>query len=331
MKVLFIGGTGIISTAVSHLAVERGIDLTLLNRGQRPISIPGAEVVTADAYRPDEVRAALQGRQFDAVVDWIAFTEPDIERDIALFRDMTRQFIFISSASAYQKPVTHPIITESTPLYNPYWEYSRNKIRCEDRLMRAYREEGFPVTIVRPSHTYDKSFPAAIGGGTSYTLVDRLLNGRPIIVHGDGTSLWTLTHSEDFAKAFVGLLGNPRAIGHAFHITSDEALTWNQITKTLAAAVGVEANIVHIASDFIVKVMPDRYGSLLGDKSWSVMFDNTRIKTFVPEYVATIPFHTGIRRTLAWYAEDASRRTVDADLNAQIDRVIDAYAGALNG
>ena len=162
MQVLFIGGTGLISTAVSHLAVERGIDLTLLNRGQRPITIPGTEVVTADAYRPDEVRAALQGRQFDAVVDWIAFTEPDIERDIALFRDMTRQFIFISSASAYQKPVTHPIITESTPLYNPYWEYSRNKIRCEDRLMRAYREDGFPMTVVRPSHTYDTALPVAV-------------------------------------------------------------------------------------------------------------------------------------------------------------------------
>lgn len=330
MKALFIGGTGVISTAASHLAIARGYDLTLLNRGRRPVTIPGARQITADIHDPAEVQEALRGERFDTIVNWIAFTQKDIERDLALFRGMTAQYIFISSASAYQKPVTHPIITEATPLHNPFWEYSRHKIRCEERLMRAYREEGFPATIVRPSHTYDKTFPAAIGGGQHYTLAKRLLAGRPIIVHGDGTSLWTLTHSEDFASGFVGLMGHPQATGHAFHITSDESLTWNQITETIAGALGVEANIVHIASDFIASVYPERSGSLLGDKSYSVIFDNTKIKTFVQEYRATIPFHVGIRRTLAWYAEDERRQVIDENADAAIDRVLSAYQHALN-
>ncbi len=326
MKILFIGGTGKISTAVSRLAVERGLDLYHLNRGQRRVTIPGVTTITGDITQPAEVESALEGHTFDAVVDWIAFTEPHIERDLALFRGKTGQYVFISSASAYQKPPASPIITESTPLHNPYWQYSRDKIACEERLMRAYRDEGFPVTIVRPSHTYDTNFPIAIGGWDSYTVPDRLLRGLPVIVHGDGTSLWVVTHSKDFAKAFVPLLGHPQAIGQAFHITSDQVLTWNQITHTLAEALGVEAQIVYMPSDFIARVEPELGAGLLGDKAHSVIFDNTKIKRLVPEYAATIPFHIGVRETLAWFQADPTRMWIADEANAQIERLLAAYA-----
>lgn len=327
MKVLFIGGTGIISTAVSRQALRRGIELFHLNRGQRETDLSGVQQLTADIHQPADVRRALSGLTFDVVVDWIAYTPEDIERDLALFQDRVRQFIFISSASAYQTPPAHPVITESTPLANPYWQYSRDKIACEERLMRAYREQAFPVTIVRPSHTYDTNFPIAIGGWTSYTLPDRLKRGLPVIVHGDGSSLWVVTHSEDFARGFLGLLGNGRTLGHAFHITTDEVLTWNQIYETLADALGVQADIVHIPTDFIVKVAPDQAGGLLGDKTWSVIFDNSKIKSFVPGFQATIPFHEGIRRTLAWFDADEKRRVIEADVNQEMDRIIAAYRG----
>lgn len=327
MRVLFIGGTGNISTAVSQLALARGIDLTVLNRGQR-LPIPGVQHLTADIHQPDQVRRVLGGQVWDVVVNWIAFVPEDIESDLALFQGRTRQYIFISSASVYQKPPTHPVFTEATPLYNPFWEYSRNKIACEERLNRAYREDGFPMTIVRPSHTYGQYFPLAIGGWNTYTLPDRMLRGAPVIVHGDGTSLWTVTHVDDFALGFVGLLGHPRAIGHAFHITSDESLTWNQIYGTIAEALGVTPNFVHIPSDFIARVSPQIGAGLLGDKAHSVLFDNTKIKTFVPEYRATIPFHLGIRRTLAWYDADPARKQVDPAVNAEMDRILAAYAGA---
>jgi len=325
MKVLFIGGTGNISTEVSRLAVARGMDLVLLNRGQRPVDIPGARTITADITRPDEVRAALKGEHFDSVVNWIAYSVADVERDLALFQGITRQYVFISSASAYQKPPLHPVITESTPLHNPAWQYSRDKIACEERLNRAYREDGFPITILRPSHTYDTNFPIAIGGWNTYTIPDRLLRGQPVIVHGDGSSLWTVTHSADFAKGFVPLLGHPQTIGHAFHITSDESLTWNQIYGAMAAALGVEPNFVHIPSEFIAKIDPGLGAGLLGDKAWSVIFDNTKIKTFVPDYIATIPFHEGIRRTLAWYDADPARKRVDPAMTATIERILAAY------
>jgi nucleoside-diphosphate-sugar epimerase len=327
MKVLFIGGTGIISTAVSRQAVERGIELTLLNRGRHHDNPPGSTGLNVDFHQPGQVRRALQDQRFDVVVDWIAYTEQDIERDLRLFRGRVKQFVFISSASAYQKPPVHYLITESTPLHNPYWQYSRDKIACEQRLMSAYREEGFPVTIVRPSLTYDPVLPIAIGGWGCYTLADRLKKGLPIIVHGDGSSLWVLTHAEDFGRGFLGLLGNPQALGHAFHITSDEVLTWNQIYTTIAEALGVEAKIVHIPSEFIASVAPDLTGTLLGDKSWSAVFDNTKIKRFVPGYQAVIPFREGIRRTLDWFAADESRMWVDPAVNAEMDRILKAYSG----
>ena len=239
-----------------------------------------------------------------------------------------QQFVFISSASAYQKPPSHYIITESTPLYNPYWEYSQNKIACEERLLRAYRQEHFPMTIVRPSLTYDPNLPIAIGGWGCYTLPDRLKQGKPIIVHGDGSALWVVTHAEDFGRGFLGLLGNPQTIGHAFHITSDEVLTWNQIYETIADALGVQANIVHISSEFICKVAPQYTGSLIGDKSWSAVFDNTKIKTFVPTYKAVIPFREGIRRTLAWFGAEEKRQRVDEVVNQEMDMILEAYGAS---
>jgi nucleoside-diphosphate-sugar epimerase len=328
MRVLFIGGSGFISTAVSRQAIAKGFELYLLNRGSRPAHLPGSHSLTADIYKQEDVHAALQDLEFDVVVDWIAYAPDDIERDLALFRDRIKQYVFISSASAYQKPPVHYIITESTPLHNPYWEYSRKKIACEERLMQAYREEGFPVTIVRPSLTYDPNFPIAIGGWGCYTLADRLKKGWPIIVHGDGSSLWVVTHADDFGRGFLGLLGNGQALGHAFHITSDEVLTWDQIYQTIAEALGVEAKIVHIPSDFIARVAPQLAGSLLGDKTWSAVFDNSKIKTFVPGFQANIPFRDGIRRTLAWFAADEKRRYIDAAVNAEMDHILKVYAGA---
>ena len=326
MKVLFIGGTGNISTSVSKLCVERGIDLYLLNRGTRSVKIPGTKVISGD-ITSSETAAALKNHNWDSVVNWIAFHPDDIERDINLFRKKTKQYIFISSASVYQKPPSHPVITESTPLYNPVWDYSQNKIACEERLNKAYREEDFPITIVRPSLTFDTVIPLIMGGWTEYTIIDRMKKGGEVIVHGDGTSLWVITHAEDFAKGFVGLIGHQQAIGHPFHITSDEILTWDQIYEAVAEAAGVKANIIHIPSDFIVKIDSSLTGSLLGDKSYSVVFDNTKIKTFVPDFKCVIPFSEGIKKTLAWFEADPKRMIIKKGSNEMIDKIIKAYEG----
>lgn len=325
MKILFIGGTGNISSAVSRLCIEKGFDLYLLNRGKSGSTIPGAKSIQVDIEDGVSVNKQLSEHKWDVVVNWIAFTLKDVKRDIELFRGRTDQYIFISSASIYQKPPTHPVITESTPLHNPFWQYSRDKIACEDELNRAYRDESFPITIVRPSLTYDTVIPLPIGGWTKYNVIDRMRKGKPIIVHGDGTSLWTITHADDFAKGFVGLLGHQQAIGHAFHITSDEILTWNQIHEAVAAAVGLKPNLLHIASDFLIEYDESFRGTLLGDKAASVIFDNSKIKSFVPEYVATIPFNKGIRRTLEWFEADRSRQIIDEDFEKMTDDIIKKY------
>jgi nucleoside-diphosphate-sugar epimerase len=328
MKVLFIGGTGIISTACAELAVARGIDVTLLNRGRRAVNATaGVRTVHADIEDTGAVSAALAGERFDAVVDWIAFEPAHIERDLELFRGRSRQLVFISSASAYQKPVGHYLITESTPLANPYWTYSQQKIACEDRLMRAYREEGFPVTIVRPSLTYgEQKITLAVNSWTkSYTAVYRMRRGKKVIVPGDGTSLWVITHNTDFAKGLVGLLGREQAIGHAFHITSDEVMTWDQWYTITAEAAGAEPKLIHIPSEFLAECNPDSRGSLIGDKAVSVVFDNSKIKRFVPDYCATTPYTQGVRRTIAWFDADPARRQIDEAANAQWDKLIDAY------
>ena len=331
MKVLFVGGTGLISSACTQLAIAQGIDLFLLNRGHRPDQPAGATSLVADIRDPEATARVLAGHHFDAVVDWIAYTPDDVERDLRLFRDITHQYVFVSSASAYQRPVSHYLITEDTPLANPYWAYSRNKIACEERLMRAYREDGFPFTVVRPSLTYgDTQIPLVMNSWQRpYTAVARMRQGKPLIVPGDGTSLWTITHNTDFAKGLVGLLGHQQAIGHAFHITSDEVMTWDQFYAAVAAAAGVEANVVHMASDFIAACMPDLKGSLVGDKVVSVVFDNSKIKRFVPGFCATMPFSRGIRQTLAWFEADHARQQIDAELDQQWDRLIDVYEQGL--
>ena len=326
MKVLFIGGTGVISSACSQLAVERGIDLYLLNRGTTSRPVPeGAHVLRGDIRDSEAARRALGDYTFDAVVDWVAYTPDHVEADIALFRDRTAQYIFISSASAYQKPLVSLPITESTPLDNPFWVYSRAKMACEDRLVRAYREEKFPATIVRPSHTYDRTKLPLRGG---WTTVDRMRQGKKVFVHGDGTSLWVLTHHKDFAKGLVGLLGNPHAIGEAFHITSDELLTWNQIYEIVARAACTTPRLVHVPSELIAAFDAEMGAGLLGDKAHSVIFDNSKIKRAVPGFAATIPFFQGAAEIIAWYDADPSRQQVDEAFDRLTDRIIEAYQTA---
>src|SRR5579863_4943630 len=332
MRVLFIGGTGIISTACTRLAAERGIDLTLLTRGLHAADAPaGVKTLVADIDDAASAGEALNGLWFDAVVEWIAFTPAHIERDLHLFRGRTRQYIFISSASAYQKPATHYLITESTPLANPYWDYSRNKIACEERLLRAYREEGFPITIIRPSLTYGETqITLAVNSWTrSYTVVDRMRRGKKVIVPGDGSSLWVITHNTDFAKGLVGLLGHKQAIGHAFHITSDEVMCWDQFYRIVGEAAGVEPQLVHIPSDFIGACLPESLGGLVGDKAVSVVFDNSKIRQFVPGYCATTPFWQGIRRTMAWFDADPARKQIDDAAKDHWDKLIAGYERGL--
>jgi len=326
LKVLFIGGTGIISSACTQLAIERGIDLTLLNRAQSTRPIPEtAKILRGDIRDQESVLQVLGDSRFDVVVDWVAFTPEHIELDLQLFSGRTKQYVFISSASAYQTPPANLPITESTPLSNPFWAYSRAKIACEERLTQAYRQDGFPVTIVRPSHTYDQTLLPMNG---RYTVVDRMRKGKKVIVHGDGTSLWTLTHHRDFARGFVGLLGNNHALGDVFHITSDEILTWNQIFETVAQAAGAEAHIVHIPSDFIAAFDREWGAGLLGDKAHSMIFDNSKIKRLVSDYAATIPFARGAEEILAWHDADSARRLVDLEKDRLIDQMIAAYESA---
>lgn len=324
LSVLFLGGSGIISSASTRLAVERGLDLTVLNRGEsttRPLP-DGVRTVRADVRDPASVREALGDREFDAVVDWVAFTPEHVRTDVELFTGRTGQYVFISSASAYQTPPARLPVTESTPLRNPHWQYSRDKIACEDLLVRAYREDGFPATIVRPSHTYDRTLVPLDGG---WTALERMRQGKEVVVHGDGTSLWTLTHHTDFAQGFVPLLGHPRTLGEAFHLTSDDVLTWDQITHALAAAAGVEARIVHVPSDVIASHDPEWGAGLLGDKAHSMVFDNAKVRSVVPGYRATVPFERGAREIVDWFDADETRKVVDARLDALLDRLVESY------
>lgn len=326
MKVLFIGGTGIISSACSKLAIEQGLELYLLNRGKSVRPIPaGARVLQGDIRDPQSARAALGDLKFDAVVDWVAYTPEHIEADMELFTGRTHQYVFISSASAYQTPPANLPVTESTVLYNPVWQYSRNKIACEERLVHAYRTQAFPITIVRPSHTYDCTLLPFEG---HWTVVDRMLRGKEVIVHGDGTSIWTLTHHADFARGFNGLLGNLHAIGEAVHITSDECLTWNQVYQAIGQAAGVQPRLVHIPSDLIAAYAPDWGDGLLGDKSHSMIFDNSKIKRLVPGFAASIPFSRGAQEIIAWYQANPAQQVVSAEFDRLCDRILAAYRSA---
>ena len=332
MKVLFIGGTGTISMAISRLLLSQRHTLYLLNRGSRNTGLSGDLIeLKADINDEAAIAALISDLSFDVVADFIAFVPEQLERDYRLFREKTKQFIYISSASVYQKPLSDYRINEGTPLANPYWEYSRNKIAGEEYLMKLYREEGFPVTIVRPSHTYDeRSIPLGVHGAKgSYAVIKRMLEGKPVIIHGDGTSLWTITHNSDFAKGFVGLMGNIHAIGEAVQITSDESVTWNQIYQIIADALHVKLNAVHVASEFLNACSDyDLGGSLLGDKANTVVFDNSKLKRLVPGFTATVRADQGLQSTIAYVLSHPECQVEDPEFDDWCDRVIEALEEA---
>jgi len=329
MRILLIGGTGTISMAVTRLLASQQHEVILLNRGSRTRELPDSvRVITGDISDEADIRQKLGGMHFDAVCEFIVFTREQAERDFRLFRGLTDQYIFISSASAYQKPPADPVITESTPLANPFWQYSRDKIACEDFLMQQYRENGFPVTIVRPSHTYDeRSVPLGVHGKNgSWQVLKRMLEGKPVIIHGDGTSHWTVTHNTDFAAAYCGLIGNIHAVGQAYQIMSEERVTWNQIYGIIADALGCRADFCHIPSDFLAAVSDyDLTGSLIGDKACSVQFDTSKIRRAVPGFAAKVRADQGIRQTVAYILSHPELQVPDPEFDAWCDRVISAY------
>lgn len=333
MKALFIGGTGTISSAITKQLLKEGCELYLLNRGNRNEALPaGVNVLKADINNEELVSQLIENLEFDVVADFIAFEPAQLERDFRLFNGKTKQFIFISSASAYQTPLSDYRVTEGTPLSNPYWGYSRNKIACEDYLMKQYREHGFPITIIRPSHTYDeRSIPLGVHGRKgSWQVAKRMLENKPVIIHGDGTSLWTMTHNSDFAKGFIGLMGNIHAIGESVHITSDETVTWNQIYEIIADALGVKLNAVHVSSDFLAASKEEDYrGGLLGDKANSVVFDNSKLKRLVPDFVATTRLDQGIKSTIENILAHPELQTEDLEFDSWCDKVIDVLNTAL--
>ncbi len=334
MRILIIGGTGTISSAITRQLAASGQDLWLLNRGTCKQEVPaGVKQIVADISNEEEVKRLLGDVQFDAVCEFIGFVPEQVERDIRLFKGRTRQYVYISSASAYNKPASNHVINEGTTLANPYWEYSRNKIACEELLMREYRENAFPVTIVRPSHTYcERSVPVSVHGPKgSWQVLKRMIDGKPVVVQGDGSSLWTLTWNEDFARGFIGLLGNPKAIGEAFQIMSDESLTWNQVYKCVADALGVAFHPYYVSSEFLAAVAPKEYdftGNLLGDKSVTVVFDCSKLKRVVPGFQATTRFHEGVRRCVAYLLSHPELQVEDEEFDAWCDQVIAAQEQA---
>lgn len=331
MKALIIGGTGTISTTVVDRLIKTGWEVFVLNRGNKKLP-EGVKQITADIHDEGDVAKKLQDMRFDVVCDFIGFVKEDVERDFRLFHGKTNQYIYISSASAYHKPAKNYIINEGTSLANPYWQYSRDKIESEEYLMKMYREEGFPVTIVRPSHTYDeKNIPLGVHGKNGFwQVIKRMQEGKPVIIQGDGTSLWTLTFHTDFAVGFVGLMGNPHAIGEAFQITSDESLSWNQIYETIAEALGVTLKPYHIASEFLTAVGEgyDYKGSLIGDKAVSVVFDNSKLKRAVPEYRPVVSFYEGVRIALSYILSHKECQIEDPEFDAWCNNVINALEKA---
>lgn len=336
MKILIIGGTGTISSAITRQLVEKGHELWLINRGNRSSEIPAeAKLIKVDINDEEEVLRHIGDNQFDAVCEFIGFLPSQVERDHRLFAGRTRQYVYISSASAYNKPVRSHIINEGTTLANPYWQYSRDKITCEELLMKYYREEGFPVTIIRPSHTYcERSIPVGLHGKNgSWQVIKRIMDGKPVLIHGDGTSLWTMTFNEDFARGFIGLLGNPHAIGEAFQIMSDESLTWNQIYKIISDALGVPFKPYYATSEFIISVQPEGYdmeGNLIGDKANSVVFDCSKLKRAVPGFQATVRYDEGVRKCLKYMLEHKECQREDPEFDAWCDRVIETLEKAKN-
>ena len=327
MKILFIGGTGVISSGCIQPVLERGFELYVYNRGNKAHQLPPEVVqLKGDIRDRGKTREVLGSYEFDAIVNWNVFTPEQAEQDIELFSGKTGQYIFISTASAYQKPAVHYKITESTPLQNPYWEYSRKKIAAEQRLMEEYRSRGFPVTIIRPTHTYGENMiPHIYDRGP--ILLDRLRRGKPVVVPGDGTSWWVVTHNTDFAKGLVGLLGHPSALGQAFHITSEELLTWDQIFSIVAGHLGVEPKLLHIPADFICERYPEFTGPLKGDKIYSVYFDNSKVKELVPGFVCTTPFHVGVEGSVRWFLDHPDDNKPDPGVNAKLDALVKEFTG----
>ncbi len=334
MKILLIGGTGTISSAITRQLAASGHDLWLLNRGNRKAEVPeGVKQVIVDINDETAVLQKIGGETFDAVCEFIGFVPAQVERDIRLFKGRTRQYVYISSASAYNKPAASHVITEGTTLANPHWQYSRDKIACEERLMRVYREQGFPITIVRPSHTYcERGVPTSVHGPKgSWQVLKRMMDGKPVIVQGDGSSLWTLTWNEDFAHGFIGLLGNPKAIGEAFQIMSDEQLTWTQIYQCVAEALGVAFKPYYVASEFLAAVAPKEWdfeGNLTGDKSVTVVFDCSKLKRTVPGFQATTRFHEGVRRSVDYLLHHPELQIEEPDFDEWCDKVIAAQEEA---
>ena len=328
-KALFIGGTGTISTAITkRLASMPEWELYLINRGNRSRVVPdNVKVIIADINDEEDVALKLEGLEFDCVCDFIGFVPAQVERDYRLFKGKTKQYMYISSASAYEKPATNYIITEKTPLSNPFWQYSRDKIACEAFLMKKYHEEGFPVTIIRPTYTYDeRSVPLSVNGNNgSWQVLDRMLKGKKVIIQGDGSTLWTMTHNSDFAKGFTGLMGNPKAIGEAVQITSDETLTWTQIYQCVADALGVKMHPYYISSWYLADIAPqfDFRGNLLGDKTFCVVFDNSKLKSLVPDFKPEVTFAEGIKRTVQYINEHPQLKRLDPEFDAWCDKIID--------
>jgi len=329
VRILLLGGTGNISAACLERAREDGHEVAVFNRGRRASSLPpGVRLIAGDRDDPAALRAAALTARYDAVVDFLGYRPEQVEAAIAAFDGQVGQFVFISTAAVYRRPVEHYLITEATPLGNPFWEYARLKIACEERLAAARARSGFPFTIVRPSYTYGPSWIPSGFGGQDYTVVGRLRRGAPIVCHGDGTSLWVMTAASDFAVGLVGLLGRVEALGEAFHVTSDEVLTWQAIYRTIAAAAGAELKMVHVPSALIAAFFPDRGGSLLGDKAWSVVFDNAKIRRLVPEFRPRLSFAEGMARSIAWFDAAEERRAVSVEMERRIDRLIEAQRRA---
>jgi nucleoside-diphosphate-sugar epimerase len=329
MKVLFLGGTGKISTACVERALARGHQVGILTRGHRPAP-PGVAAIVGDRDDPAALRRAADGR-WDAVADFLAYTPAQVDMAVSAFAGRTGQYVFIGTAASYDKRAARLPITEDASLANPFWEYARLKIACEEAVRRAHREGKLLVTIVRPSYTYGPTWIPSGFGGQDYTVVDRMRRGRPVVCHGDGTALWVMTHASDFAVGFVGLLGHPGALGEAFHVTSDEVLTWNAIYEAIARAAGAEARLVHVPSALIAALVPDKGGSLLGDKAESSVFDNAKVRRLVPEFQPRVGFAEGIARSIAWFDEDPMRRVVSPAANETIERVLSAWGRAWEG
>ena len=334
MKILLIGGTGNISASITRRCLERGNEVYLFNRGNhREFEALGARYIIGDAFDPFDLKAKIGDKTFDVVANFILFTPEQARINYEIFVGRTGQFFFISSCTVYQKPILKLPVTADTPLRNPFSQYAKNKIACEEYFAARYRDENFPITIVRPSHTYGEKKlvvgPLMGWGVPHWTLADRILRGEPVIVHDLGRTFWTATHSDDFAYAFCGLAGNREAVGQSFHITNDDPHTWNAIMELYGQILGVETKIVHVPTEFIGKLYPDKGMAILGDMSENAIFDISKLQKFVPGYRTRIPLREGLTRSINWYLNNPSAMIVDDNNNRLMDHIIKAWRNVL--